>query len=56
VPFVLSMSEEWPFLRARVCIEAVKVRGFLVWTLGQPMIGLEVLRPRLQSDGMSYFS
>jgi hypothetical protein len=28
VPFVSSMFEEWPFLRVRVCIEAVKLRDF----------------------------
>lgn len=35
VPFMSSMFEEWPFLRARVYIEAVKFRdsfGFAPWS------------------------
>jgi len=56
VPFMSSMFEEWPFLRARVYIEAVKFRDLLGLHPGQPMMGLGVSCPSSQSDGMSWFS
>jgi hypothetical protein len=40
VPFMSSMFEEWPFLRARVCIEAVKSGGFFGLDPGSAYDGL----------------
>jgi len=39
VPFVSSMFEEWPFLRVRVCIEAVKF-GYFGFDSGPAYDGL----------------